>query len=68
MQIIRNGVTKAEPPRRRKQRFENWLTSRVAEEDENLSQILDNKDESAMFDLANNFAIRHHNPKTEDEL
>jgi len=29
----------------------------------NLSQILDNKDESAIFDLANNFAIRHHNPK-----
>jgi hypothetical protein len=29
----------------------------------NLSAVLDNKDESALFDLANNFAIRHHNPK-----
>ncbi len=27
-----------------------------------LSEILDKKDESAVFDLANNFAIRHHNP------
>lgn len=29
----------------------------------NLSSVLDTKDESAIFDLANNFAIRHHNPK-----
>jgi hypothetical protein len=28
-----------------------------------LGKVLDNKDESAIFDLANNFAIRHHNPK-----
>ena len=28
-----------------------------------LSTVLDGKDESAIFDLANNFAIRHHNPK-----
>jgi hypothetical protein len=28
-----------------------------------LSKVLDGKDESAIFDLANNFAIRHHNPK-----
>jgi len=28
-----------------------------------LSAVLDGKDESAIFDLANNFAIRHHNPK-----
>ena len=28
----------------------------------NLSAALDGKDESAIFDLANNFAIRHHNP------
>jgi hypothetical protein len=28
-----------------------------------LQKILDNKDESALFDIANNFAIRHHNPK-----
>jgi hypothetical protein len=28
-----------------------------------LSAVLDSKDESAIFDLANNFAIRHHNPK-----
>jgi hypothetical protein len=27
-----------------------------------LSKILDRKDESALFELANNFAIRHHNP------
>ena len=27
-----------------------------------LTTILDRKDESAIFDLANNFAIRHHNP------
>ena len=27
-----------------------------------LSEVLDNKDESALFDLANNFGIRHHNP------
>jgi hypothetical protein len=29
----------------------------------NLAAVLDGKDESAIFDLANNFAIRHHNPK-----
>ncbi len=29
----------------------------------NLSSVLDGKDESAIFDLANNFGIRHHNPK-----
>jgi hypothetical protein len=29
----------------------------------NLSAALDDKDESAIFDLANNFAIRHHNPR-----
>ncbi len=28
----------------------------------NLGSVLDNKDESAIFDLANNFGIRHHNP------
>ena len=29
----------------------------------NLTAVLDGKDESAIFDLANNFGIRHHNPK-----
>jgi hypothetical protein len=29
----------------------------------NLSAVLDKKDESAIFDIANNFAIRHHEPK-----
>jgi hypothetical protein len=28
-----------------------------------LASVLDGKDESAIFDLANNFAIRHHDPK-----
>jgi hypothetical protein len=28
----------------------------------NLSTVLDGKDESAIFELANKFAIRHHNP------
>jgi len=28
-----------------------------------LEKILKRKDESALFDIANNFAIRHHNPK-----
>ncbi len=28
-----------------------------------LASVLDSKDESALFDIANNFAIRHHNPK-----
>jgi hypothetical protein len=28
-----------------------------------LAEVLESKDESALFDLANNFAIRHHNPK-----
>jgi hypothetical protein len=28
----------------------------------NLGSVLDNKDESALFDIANNFGIRHHNP------
>jgi len=28
----------------------------------NLAKVLDGKDESAIFDIANNFAIRHHNP------
>jgi hypothetical protein len=27
-----------------------------------IGTVLDGKDESAIFDLANNFAIRHHNP------
>jgi hypothetical protein len=29
----------------------------------NLEKILDRKDESAIFDIANNFAVRHHNPQ-----
>lgn len=28
-----------------------------------LQQVMTNKDESALFDIANNFALRHHNPK-----
>jgi len=28
----------------------------------NLGNVLDSKDESALFDIANNFSIRHHNP------
>jgi len=28
-----------------------------------LGAVLDGKDESALFEIANNFAIRHHNPK-----
>jgi hypothetical protein len=28
-----------------------------------LTAVLDGKDESAIFEIANNFAIRHHNPK-----
>lgn len=28
-----------------------------------LSSVLDRKDESAIFDVANNFGIRHHNPE-----
>lgn len=28
-----------------------------------LQQVLNRKDESALFDIANNFAIRHHDPK-----
>jgi len=28
----------------------------------NLGSVMNNKDESALFDLANNFGIRHHNP------
>lgn len=28
-----------------------------------LSSVLNAKDDSALFDIANNFAIRHHNPK-----
>jgi len=28
-----------------------------------LNKVLSRKDESALFDIANNFAIRHHNPK-----
>jgi hypothetical protein len=28
-----------------------------------LATVLDNKDESALFDIANSFAIRHHNPQ-----
>jgi hypothetical protein len=28
----------------------------------NLSAVLDHNDESALFNIANNFAIRHHNP------
>ena len=33
----------------------------------NLSGVLDKKDESALFDIANNFAIRHHNPKQKSD-
>lgn len=29
----------------------------------NLGGVLDGKDDSALFEIANNFAIRHHNPK-----
>jgi hypothetical protein len=28
-----------------------------------LADVLDSKDESALFDIANNFAVRHHNPQ-----
>jgi len=34
-----------------------WL-----KKNKDLGAALDSKDESALFDLANNFAIRHHNP------
>lgn len=36
----------------------------------NLGGILDKKDDAALFDIANNFAIRHHNPsqKTDYDL
>lgn len=30
---------------------------------EKLSEVLNSKDQAAIFDLANNFAIRHHDPK-----
>ncbi|MCJ7484689.1 MAG: hypothetical protein MUQ25_00785 [Candidatus Aminicenantes bacterium] len=32
-----------------------------------LGAVLDKKDESAIFDIANNFAIRHHNPRQKTE-
>lgn len=28
-----------------------------------LHRVLDNKDDSAIFEIANNFSVRHHNPK-----
>jgi hypothetical protein len=28
-----------------------------------LDKVLDNKDDSAIFEIANNFALRHHNPQ-----
>jgi len=64
---VRNAITK----------FRNWHLA-LAEKKEaireladvfewlkktkGLTAVLDAKDESAIFDLANNFAIRHHNP------
>jgi hypothetical protein len=64
---VRNAVTKwrnrhlALPEKREAIReladvFE-WL-----KKTKGLVTVLDGKDESALFDLANNFAIRHHNP------
>jgi hypothetical protein len=35
-----------------------WL-----KKDSKLSKILNRKDENAIFDIANNFSIRHHNPE-----
>ena len=35
-----------------------WLTKTRG-----LATVLDKKDESAIFDIANNFGIRHHNPR-----
>ncbi len=35
-----------------------WL-----KKNKSLDTVLDGKDESALFDIANNFGIRHHNPK-----
>jgi hypothetical protein len=32
-----------------------------------LDRVLDKKDDSAIFDIANNFAVRHHNPKQKTE-
>lgn len=32
-----------------------------------LAQVLNRKDESALFEIANNFAIRHHNPEQKAE-
>ncbi len=32
-----------------------------------LDRVLDKKDESAIFDIANNFAVRHHNPQQKTE-
>jgi hypothetical protein len=32
-----------------------------------LAQVLNRKDESALFDIANNFSIRHHNPEQKGE-
>ena len=35
----------------------------VAKKTKSLEKILDRKDDSAIFEIANNFAIRHHNPQ-----
>jgi len=32
-----------------------------------LDRVLDKKDDSAIFDIANNFAVRHHNPQQKSE-
>src|SRR3990172_8049668 len=32
-----------------------------------LDRVLDKKDDSAIFDIANNFAVRHHNPQQKTE-
>jgi len=32
-----------------------------------LDRVLDKKDDSAIFDIANNFAVRHHNPQQKKE-
>ena len=32
-----------------------------------LDRVLDKKDDSAIFDIANNFAVRHYNPQQKTE-
>lgn len=61
MQCEQNGETAIYPYWKDVKRSESRCI-RMAEENQKLRSVLNTKDESSLFDIANNFSIRRHSP------